>query len=140
MIIRGGSRTAATFKMEHFVIIVNGWKPLTIITKCSILDVRAVLDPHLGVISGTFSVECWARSQTLVINTPLILVLIRAGIVDKRKTTFLLSVVLRWSFYNTNTKSISPFVDIFTSSCSGENAANVKLPCSNQKQNWKQKK
>ena len=23
---RGGSRTAATSKMEHFVIIVNGWK------------------------------------------------------------------------------------------------------------------
>ena len=44
---RGGSRTAATSKMEHFVIIVNGWKPLTIITKCSILDVAAVLDPPL---------------------------------------------------------------------------------------------
>ena len=38
------SRTAATFKMEHFVIIVNGWKLLTIITKCSILDIAAVLD------------------------------------------------------------------------------------------------
>ena len=25
---RGGSRTAATSKMERFVIIVNGWKPL----------------------------------------------------------------------------------------------------------------
>ena len=23
---RGGSKAAATFKMEHFVIIVNGWK------------------------------------------------------------------------------------------------------------------
>ena len=42
---RGGSRTAATSKMERFVIIVNGFKPLTIITKCSILDVAAVLDP-----------------------------------------------------------------------------------------------
>ena len=31
--------------MEHFVIIVNGWKPLTIITKRSILDVAAALDP-----------------------------------------------------------------------------------------------
>ena len=30
---RGGSRTAATSKMERFVMIVNGWKPLTIITK-----------------------------------------------------------------------------------------------------------
>ena len=44
---RGGSRTAATSKMERFVIIVNGWKPLTIITKRSILDVVAVLDPSL---------------------------------------------------------------------------------------------
>ena len=44
---RGGSRTAATSKMERFVIIVNGWKPLTIITKCSILDVAAVLGPPL---------------------------------------------------------------------------------------------
>ena len=39
---RGGSRTAATSKMERFVII-----KLTIITKPSILDVAAVLDPPL---------------------------------------------------------------------------------------------
>ena len=45
-----GSRTAATSKMEHFVIIVNGWKPLTIITKRSILNVAAVLDPPLKTI------------------------------------------------------------------------------------------
>ena len=38
-VIRGGSRTAATSKMELFVMIVNGFQPLTIITKCSILDV-----------------------------------------------------------------------------------------------------
>ena len=44
---RGGSRTAATSKMDRLVIIVNGWKLLTIITKCSILDVAAVLDPPL---------------------------------------------------------------------------------------------
>ena len=44
---RGGSRTAATSKMERFVIIVNGWKPLTVTTKHSILDVAAVLDPAL---------------------------------------------------------------------------------------------
>ena len=30
--------------MERFVIIVNGWKPLTIIKKRSILDVAAALD------------------------------------------------------------------------------------------------
>ena len=33
--------------MEHFVIIVNGFPPLTIITKSSTLDVAAVLDPTL---------------------------------------------------------------------------------------------
>ena len=42
---RGGSKTAAKSKMEQFVIIVNGWKPLTIIAKSSILDVVSVLDP-----------------------------------------------------------------------------------------------
>ena len=44
---RGGSRTAVTSKMERFVIIVNGFQPLAIITKRSILDVAAVLDPPL---------------------------------------------------------------------------------------------
>ena len=44
---RGGSRAAATSKMERFVIIVNGFQPLTIITKRSILDFAAVLDPPL---------------------------------------------------------------------------------------------
>ena len=44
---KGGSMTAATSKMELFVIIVNGWKPLAIITKSFILDVAAVLDPPL---------------------------------------------------------------------------------------------
>ena len=39
-----GSRTAATSKMERFVITVNGWKALTINTKHSILDVAAALD------------------------------------------------------------------------------------------------
>ena len=33
--------------MEHFVIIVNRFQPLTIITKSSISDVAAVLDPPL---------------------------------------------------------------------------------------------
>ena len=47
LILRGGSRTAATSKMERFVIKVNNFQPLTIITKHSILDVPAVLDPPL---------------------------------------------------------------------------------------------
>ena len=33
--------------MERFAIIVNGFRPLTIITKRSILDVAAALDPTL---------------------------------------------------------------------------------------------
>ena len=45
--LRGGSRAAATSKMEHFVIRVNSWEPLTIITKRSILDVAVDLDPPL---------------------------------------------------------------------------------------------
>ena len=39
--LRGGS------KMERFVIIVNGFQPLAIITKRSNLNVAAVLDPSL---------------------------------------------------------------------------------------------
>ena len=46
-ICRSGSRADATSKMECFVIIVNGWKPLTIVTKHSILDGAAALDPPL---------------------------------------------------------------------------------------------
>ena len=37
----------ATSKMEHLVIIVNGIQPLTVITKRSIFDVAAVIDPPL---------------------------------------------------------------------------------------------
>ena len=44
---RGGSRTSATSKMGDFVIIVNGFQLLTIITKRSILDVATGLDPFL---------------------------------------------------------------------------------------------
>ena len=46
-ICRGRSRAAATSKMECFVIIINSWKPLTIIAKHSILDTAAALDPPL---------------------------------------------------------------------------------------------
>ena len=49
---RGGSRTATTSKMEHLVIILNDWKPLTVITKRSILDVAAALDPLLHTSSA----------------------------------------------------------------------------------------
>ena len=47
--ISGGEcRTAATSKMELFGTIVNGCKPLTIMTKCTVLDVAALLDPPLN--------------------------------------------------------------------------------------------
>ena len=49
--LRGGSRAAATSKMERFVIIVNGFQPLAIVTKCSISDVAAALDPPLQLSS-----------------------------------------------------------------------------------------
>ena len=45
ILFRGGSRTAATSKIERFVIIVNGFQPLTINRKRSVFDVAAVLDP-----------------------------------------------------------------------------------------------
>ena len=35
--------------MKRFVIIVNRFQPLTIITKCSILDDAAVIDPPLAM-------------------------------------------------------------------------------------------
>ena len=47
--MRGGDGTAATSKIGRFVIKVNDWKPLTIITKRSILDVAAVLDLPLFI-------------------------------------------------------------------------------------------
>ena len=40
-------RAAATSKMEWFAILVNDWKPLTIIIKCSIFDVAEALDTPL---------------------------------------------------------------------------------------------
>ena len=46
---RGGSRAAATSKMERFVIIVNDWKPLTIIINHSILHVAAALNPPVAL-------------------------------------------------------------------------------------------
>ena len=45
--LKGGSRTAGTSKMELFMIIVNCFQLLTIITKSSIMDVAAVLDQLL---------------------------------------------------------------------------------------------
>ena len=54
--IRGGSRTADASKMERFVIIVNGWQSLTVVTKRSILDVATVLDPPLKILKKIINV------------------------------------------------------------------------------------
>ena len=55
----GGSRTAATFKVELFVIIVKGFQLLTIITESSTLDIAAVLDLPLG-----WPLELWKVLST----------------------------------------------------------------------------
>ena len=60
---RGGSRTAATSKMEHFVIIVNSRKPLTIIPKRSILDVAAALDPPLPTVQ--YYISIWKSNESV---------------------------------------------------------------------------
>ena len=64
-ISRGGSRAAVTFKMECFVIIANGWKPLNIITKRSILDVAAALDPPLisVVLISSIRWKAWCKNK-----------------------------------------------------------------------------
>ena len=43
--------------MELFVIIVNGFQPLTIITKSSILDVAAVPDPPMTSLVLNFDIS-----------------------------------------------------------------------------------
>ena len=52
------------------MIIVNGWKLLTIITKRSILDVAAVLDPPLPIIN-IFKIISFERSYFLHTHQPL---------------------------------------------------------------------
>ena len=56
LVIRGGSRAAATSKMERYVIKSNGFQPLTIIKKRSILDVSAVLDPPLVILEMVYCI------------------------------------------------------------------------------------
>ena len=55
--------------MELFVIIVNGWKPLTIITKSFILDIAAVLDQPLKTLSTNQIAE--SRSFDNILNLSL---------------------------------------------------------------------
>ena len=64
VVTKGGSRTAATSKVELFVVIVNGFQPLIIITKRSTLDVAAVLDPSL--VTSRLSWKYFASLKTVV--------------------------------------------------------------------------
>ena len=59
------SRTAATSKTECFVIIVNNWRPLTIITKGSILGVAAVLDPPLIGTLNNYSQRTFRNENSM---------------------------------------------------------------------------
>ena len=82
MISIGGSRAAATSKMERFVITVNGFEALTFIKKHSILDVAAALDPPLDLTiwknihkvkenQGNFKIEDkWFERVTTNVRTP----------------------------------------------------------------------
>ena len=54
---RGGSRAAATSKMERFLIIVNDFQPLTIIKKRSILEDEAALDPPLTIMGNQSKIQ-----------------------------------------------------------------------------------
>ena len=91
-IVRGRSWTVAISKMECFVIIVNGWKPLAIITKPSILDVAAALDLPLPQVALTsiinprgkkvqsgkqerrFSVKCFTQNVITVKKSVFLIV------------------------------------------------------------------
>ena len=73
--IRGGSRAAATSKMEHFVIIVNGFQALTIITKRSIFDVAAALDLPLGIsvdVMHTYRLRSFQKTAILKLVSVII--------------------------------------------------------------------
>ena len=62
--LRGGPRTVTTSKVELFVIIVNGWKSVTIITISFTLDFAAVLDPP----ASTFTINILQNNHQLVLR------------------------------------------------------------------------
>ena len=64
--LRGGSRAAATSNTEQFVIVVNGFQPLTIITKRSILDVAAALDLPLSSYAKSYVIPQLLRKHSPV--------------------------------------------------------------------------
>ena len=73
--------------MEHFVIIVNDWNPLTIITNYSILDAAAVLEPPLEYqVTSNFQIQLEVRWLfTAFIKSASAVVLLFTGSLDIAK-------------------------------------------------------
>ena len=74
-VVRGRSRTTATSKMEHCVIIVNGFQPSIMITKRPILDVAAVLAAPPNILITIFSIDwkqftAWKVSKHGIFSAP----------------------------------------------------------------------
>ena len=65
----GGSRAAATSKMR-----VNGFKPLRIITKHSILDVAAALDQSLVVLTQLATIQDISKNPKRTLKVPKFLI------------------------------------------------------------------
>ena len=63
---RDGSRATATSKMEYFVIIVNDFQPLTIMTKRSILDVASSM--FWGYLALQFTYTLFTPKHTFFTN------------------------------------------------------------------------
>ena len=62
MMYRGGSRTAATSKMEHFVIIVNYYHKVLHLGCCS--SPRSASDVNLSTNSSiTITKKGWRKTQ-----------------------------------------------------------------------------
>ena len=89
---KGGFITAATSNMELFVIIVNGFQPLTIITKCSINYYHKVL--HLGCCSSPGSVS---RNQYVVLGMLLSHIFDKAQWINFRSFLKLVSAIFNFS-------------------------------------------
>ena len=64
--------TAATSKIERYVIIVNAFQMLTIITQHFILDVAAILDPPLAPVPSKISLHSCKRLLSLYLKSELV--------------------------------------------------------------------
>ena len=80
--------------MERFMITVNGWKPLIIITKLSISDAVAVVDSPLSqMINAMVYLWSWNNStyMTIFLIPYFLLQVWKTVILDLEKTCLFLS-------------------------------------------------